>query len=83
MATRPVSDLKNYSEVLNDVTENECVILTKDGKESYAIMDIEMYNSIMEYKRKLAVDWLMAELEKADKCDKYYTPEELDKELGL
>lgn len=83
MIIKPVSDLRNYNEVLNDVTGQEPVFLTKNGRGSYVIMDMEMYNSIMEYKKKQAVDWLMAELEKADKCDKYYTLEELDKELGL
>lgn len=82
MTIKPVSDLRNYNEVLNDVTAQEPVFLTKNGRGSYVIMDMETYNSIMEYKKKQAVDWLMAELEKAEEGESFPI-EELEKELGI
>lgn len=82
MTIKPVSDLRNYNEVLNDVTAQEPVFLTKNGRGSYVIMDMETYNSIMEYKKKAAVDWLMAELEKAEEGESFPI-EELEKELGI
>ncbi len=40
---KPVSDLRNYNEVLNSVAMNEPVFLTKNGRGKYAIIDIEEY----------------------------------------
>lgn len=37
---KPVSDLRNYSEVLQDVVEGSPVFLTKNGRGKYAIVDI-------------------------------------------
>ncbi len=55
---KPVSDLRNYTEVLRDVTADSPVYLTKNGRGRYVIMDIEDYE-----KTKAALD-LMEELEK-------------------
>lgn len=40
---KPISDLRNYSEVLHDVAEGEPVFLTKNGRGRYAILDIQDY----------------------------------------
>ena len=37
---KPISDLRNYSEVLHDVTVGAPVFLTKNGRGRYAIVDI-------------------------------------------
>ena len=58
---KPISDLRNYSEVLNDVAVGAPVFLTKNGRGKYAIMD--MY----EYKKAQATIQLMNELEKGRK----------------
>ena len=41
---RPVSDLRNYNEVLRDIAVGEPVFLTKNGRGRYAIVDIEEYD---------------------------------------
>ena len=38
---KPISDLRNYSAVLDAVKEGAPVYLTKNGRGCYAIMDIE------------------------------------------
>ena len=38
---KPVSDLRNYAEVLSEVHENEPVYLTKNGRGCYAIVDMD------------------------------------------
>lgn len=38
---KPVSDLRNYTEVLNEVTENSPVYLTRNGRGEYAIVTIK------------------------------------------
>lgn len=39
----PVSDLRNYNEVLRNCQIGEPVFLTKNGRGKYVIMDIEDY----------------------------------------
>ena len=58
---RPVSDLRNYSSVLMEVRENEPVYLTKNGRGSYAIVDIKEYEDFEKTKASLK---LMYELQK-------------------
>lgn len=55
---KPISDLRNYTEVLNDVAEGSPVFLTKNGRGKYAILDIR------EYEKLHARIRLMDELEK-------------------
>lgn len=38
---KPISDLRNYSEVLHEVAVGEPVFLTKNGRGRYAILDIQ------------------------------------------
>lgn len=58
---RPVSDLRNYTEVLRDIAVGEPVFLTKNGRGRYAIVDIE------EYEKTKAVIKLVGELSKGEK----------------
>ena len=53
---KPVSDLRNYNEVLRDVAAGEPVFLTKNGRGKYAIIDMK------EYERTQAILKLMTEL---------------------
>ena len=43
---KPVSDLRNYNEVLNDIAVGEPVFLTKNGRGRYAILDIREYEKL-------------------------------------
>lgn len=38
---KPISDLRNYTEVLKEVRENQPVYLTRNGRGAYAIVNIE------------------------------------------
>ena len=40
---KPISDLRNYTEVLHDVAVGAPVFLTKNGRGKYAILDIQDY----------------------------------------
>lgn len=55
---KPISDLRNYSEVLHDVTVGAPVFLTKNGRGKYAIVDIQ------DYEKTQATLRLMNELAK-------------------
>lgn len=61
---KPVSDLRNYTEVLRDITVGEPVFLTKNGRGRYAIVDID------EYEKTKAVIKLMSELSKGEQSGK-------------
>lgn len=43
---RPISDLRNYSDVLRDVDVGAPVFLTKNGRGRYAIIDIQEYEKV-------------------------------------
>ena len=53
---KPISDLRNYNEVLRDVTAGEPVFLTKNGRGRYAVVDIQ------EYEKRQAMVKLLTEL---------------------
>lgn len=55
---KPISDLRNYSDVLKDVDEGAPVFLTKNGRGRYAIVDIR------DWEKDQAAKTLMTELAK-------------------
>ncbi|MFZ5944880.1 MAG: type II toxin-antitoxin system prevent-host-death family antitoxin [Bacillota bacterium] len=58
---KPISDLRNYNEVLRDVAAGEPVFLTKNGRGRYALIDIT------DYEKAQATIKLLAELNKGRK----------------
>ena len=59
---KPISDLRNYSAVLEDVTVGSPVYLTKNGHGCYTIMDINEQEEIVKKGRE-SNDKMVAELE--------------------
>ena len=43
---KPVTDLRNYGEVLREVGADSPVFLTKNGRGTYAILDIRDYEKL-------------------------------------
>ena len=58
---KPISDLRNYGEVLRDVAIGSPVFLTKNGRGRYAVLDIDEY---VEYEKAQAWRKLKSELDK-------------------
>ncbi|MCD8356976.1 MAG: type II toxin-antitoxin system prevent-host-death family antitoxin [Clostridia bacterium] len=58
---KPISDLRNYSDVLRDVSIDAPVFLTKNGRGRYVIMDMQ------DYEKAQATLKLMNELAKGRK----------------
>jgi prevent-host-death family protein len=80
---KPISDLRNYTEVLKEVDNRERVYLTRNGHGAYAIMSMEEADELDRIK---ALYQLISELNKAhaEADDKgWIKAEELEKELGL
>lgn len=61
---KPISDLRNYTTVLQDVAVGSPVYLTKNGRGCYAIVDISEQE---DYEKTKAALRLMCELEKGRK----------------
>ena len=77
---KPISDLRNYSEVLRDVSEGSPVFLTKNGRGRYAIVDMQ------DYEKTQATLRLMNELAKgrrSGETEGWLTLEEVAAHLGI
>lgn len=57
----PISDLRNYTEVLNQVDVNKPVYLTRNGRGTYVISKID------DYDRETTVEALIKEIKKGER----------------
>lgn len=77
---KPVSDLRNYAEVLKDVSIGEPVFLTRNGRGRFVILDID------EYEKNKASEKLFEELSKGETSakEKGFTDiRDVEKILGI
>ena len=78
---KPVSDLRNYNEVLRDIAVGEPVFLTKNGRGRYVLIDIE------EYEKTKATIKLLSKLSEAEDSIKdekmWISSEEVRNVLGV
>jgi len=80
---KPISELRNYGEVLRDVAIGSPVFLTKNGHGRYAVLDIEEYK---EYEKMLAWRKLKSELDKGRRSGEeegWLSIEEVEESLGV
>ena len=77
----PVSDLRNYNEVLKNCQVGEPVFLTKNGRGKFVVMDIE------DYEREKAKKKLLMKLQEAEEAVKdesvWMSLDELKKSVGV
>jgi prevent-host-death family protein len=77
---KPISDLRNYTEVLKEVTEGSPVYLTRNGRGEFVILDME------EYDRLRATVTLLSKLEEAERSARekgWLSAEDVEAALGL
>ena len=77
---KPISDLRNYTKVLNEVKEDSPVYLTRNGRGEYAIIKL---NELDKLKASLR---LLANLEEGQKSARekgWVLAEEVEAKLGL
>lgn len=76
----PVSDLRNYNEVLKNCRTGEPVFLTKNGRGRFVVLDIE------DYERERAEKKLLMKLKEAEEAVKegkeWLSLEELKAAMG-
>ncbi|MBQ7281894.1 MAG: type II toxin-antitoxin system prevent-host-death family antitoxin [Spirochaetales bacterium] len=73
---KPVSDLRNYYDVLSEVREGSPVFLTKNGRGAYAIITLKEYE---DYKR--LEDFFSSQ--KKDRIEVYLSEEEVKQKMGV
>lgn len=77
----PVSDLRNYNEVLKNCQVGEPVFLTKNGRGKFVVMDIE------DYEREKSKKKLLMKLQEAEEAVKdesvWMSLDELKKSVGV
>ena len=76
----PVSDLRNYNEVLKNCRAGEPVFLTKNGRGRFVVLDIE------DYERERAEKKLLMKLKEAEEAVKegkeWLSLDELEAAMG-
>lgn len=77
---KPISDLRSYNAVLNDVELGIPVFLTKNGRGRYVIMDIDEYE---KNQASLALLSALAEGELSAKVQGCLSVDEAERRLGL
>ena len=77
-AIKPISDLRNYNEVLKECVNGNPVYLTKNGRGKYIILEIETYD---EQVAKMKLLEALAEGEADAVENGWYSMEDLEKAL--
>ena len=77
---RPISDLSNYTDVLQEVRENSPVYLTKNGRGAYAIVKIDELDKLRASVRLLA---RLEEGEKSARESGWVSADDAEAALGL
>ena len=80
---KPISDLRNYTEVLKQVDASNRVYLTRNGHGEYGILTMAEIDELDRYR---AAYTLMSRLRKAEeRADKegWISADEAEKELGV
>lgn len=71
---KPISDLRNYTEVLHDVEAGSPVFLTKNGRGRYAIVDMQDYEKTQAALRLLGE---LAQGRHSGETEGWLTPEDI------
>ncbi len=77
---KPLSDLRNYTEVLNEVSYGNCVYLTKNGRGCAAIVDMRELDELRAVKELYAA---LAKGEASAREKGWISADEVEAELGL
>lgn len=75
---KPISDLRNYNEVLRDISSGEPVFLTKNGRGKYVLLDIHDFEKMQATIKLLS---RLAEGERVGHEQGWLTLDEVDASL--
>lgn len=77
---KPISDLRNYTEVLKETQEGAPVFLTKNGRGEYVIMNMKDYDKM---KATVALMSALEEGERSAREEGWLSTEDVEKTLGI
>ncbi len=77
---KPISDLRNYTEVLKETGEGAPVFLTKNGRGEYVILDMKDYDKM---KSAMALMLELEEGERSAREEGWLSAEDVERSLGL
>lgn len=77
---KPISDLRNYTEVLKETTAGSPVFLTKNGRGEYVILDMQDYDRM---KAELSLLSKLAEGEQSAREKGWLSADEVEAVLGV
>lgn len=80
---KPVSDLRNYADVLSEVRKNEPVYLTKNGRGCYAVVDMDYVETYDRMKAELQLFSQLLASEKRAEREGWLSLDDVRKELGI
>ena len=80
---KPVSELKNYTAIMNQVSYGNRVYLTKNGHGQYAIIDIRELDELDKQKALLALMEKLNDAKASVREEGTISADDLEKELGV
>ena len=80
---KPISDLRNYTEVLKEVDETNRVYLTRNGHGKYGILTMEEIDELDKYRAAYMLLTKLKEAEEEAEREGYISAEDVEKKLGV
>ena len=80
---KPISELKNYTSILNEVSYGNRIYLTKNGHGQCALVDMAELDELDNQKALLQLMSKLAEAKVSVREEGTISADDLEKELGL
>lgn len=80
---KPISDLKNYTEVLNQVDASSRVYLTRDGHCKYGILTMAEIDELDRCRTAYTLFFKLKKAEERADQEGWISADDLEKELGV
>ena len=80
---KPISDLRNYTEVLKEVDETNRVYLTRNGHGKYGILTMEEIDELDKYRAAYMLLTKLKEAEEEAEREGYISAEDVEMKLGV
>jgi hypothetical protein len=79
---KPISDLRNYTDVLKDVDASSRVYLTRNGHGEYGILTMAEIDELDRYRAAYTLFFKLKNAEERAKQEGWIDEDDLEKELG-
>ena len=79
---KPISDLRNYTDVLNEVDVSSRVYLTRNGRGEYAILKMDEIDELDKYRATFSLFTRLNKAEERAVTEGWIDEADLDKLIG-